>query len=151
MTTAALAAGGLFSVVGMNSAQAASCPTYAAKWVHKNCLSGVYTVTYKTRWYSPDDYHRASLRVGKFRGVLYAYAVYYRSTGYYDLGYQKIQINGNSWGYNWGQQTVTINSKYSRYTKALRSTSRSDVRFRACSWWDRFDGKRQYKFCTSYW
>lgn len=140
--------------IGAGTASASSCPSYAAKWVPKSCLSGVYTVASKKQWISQADnrYHVASLRAGKFRGKTYGYASYYRSSGHYDTHYQKIQIDGNSWGHDWGQHTATINSKNTRYTKALRTTSRSDVRFRACSWWwDRFDQEVQYKFCTKYW
>ncbi|MGH3647619.1 MAG: hypothetical protein ACRDTM_10665 [Micromonosporaceae bacterium] len=161
-TAAALAAAGLFGFGGLGTAQALDCPSYASKWVHWGCLSSRYTVTYKTRSWSGGSWERVSLRVGKFRGATYAYAVFTCALDggtpckTYDFdqdhGQQRLQIDGNSYGYDWGEQRVTIRSKYSRYTKALRSTSRSDVRFRACTWWwSSVSNSVRGKFCTTYW
>ncbi|MGH3450962.1 MAG: hypothetical protein ACRDQW_09555, partial [Haloechinothrix sp.] len=157
VTAAALAAGGLVGLGTLGAAQAGSCPSTAQHWVPKSCLSNVRTVAIKYNPHVSSKNYAVSLRVGTFRGRTYAFAQYWNRSGYgnYDCaepGCRRVQIDGNSYGYDWGQQTRTVRSTYSRYTSALRSTSRSDVRFRACTWWwNGFDNRVEGKYCTSYW
>ncbi|MGH3739317.1 MAG: hypothetical protein ACRDT6_27510 [Micromonosporaceae bacterium] len=145
ITAVALAGGGLVGLGGLNSAEAASCPSRAEKFVSFMCLTNrwTYDVKYAGNEYGHGQMH-VSLRIGTFRGVGYAYAVFQNETGNYSRGDTTVKIEGGSYG----RSQRTVSSRWTRYSKAMRSSSSSSVSFKACTRYMKPD--RDY-VCTRSW